>query len=471
MANDNNIQHFTAVDIEKYHKGLLSSTAMNAMEKAALDDPFLADALEGYATPGVNVAGDIAELKKRLEERTEQAKVIPMNPVVDTKRNNFKILRAAVILAFVAGAAFLMYQFNNKNKTTEIAQAPAKTETIQPAGSPDTTTAVPAGNNTNTTTNGSVFKNEKETKPETVTNTATGGANTFAKEKIATEATTTPAAPIINDAVKDETKRKKEKVDDLVIIPKELAKQEISTPAKATEKKELDYKTRNVNDGFYAKETELNKAFSANSKRADDQLSRTQLSNTFRGRITDVNNIGVPFANVTNPQDNVGTYTDAKGNFNLTYPDSVLNVQVRSLGFENSNVQLRNNVASTQIVLQEDKSLSEVVINNQKPNAAARSRDANIKIEESEPTDGWDNYDAYLSNNLKVPDDIKGKQTPGGSVQLSFEVDKNGEPINIRIEKSLCDKCDKEAKRLVKDGPKWKQGAAKKGRTTVTINF
>ncbi len=470
MASDNNIQHFTAVDIEKYHKGLLSSAAMNAMEKAALDDPFLADALEGYALPGVNATADIAELKKRLEERTEQAKVIPMNPVADSKRNNFKILRAAVILAFVAGAAFLMYQFNYKNKPNEIAQAPPKTETIQPAGSTDTTT-VPAGNNTSTSTitNGAV--SSADTKIQTApAEKATTGGTTFNKDVAGAEINTTPAAPIINDAVKDELKRKKEKEDDLVIIPKELAKQEVSAPAKAAEKKELDFKSRNANNGYYAKETELNKAFSANSKRADEQ-SRTQLSNTFRGRITDVNNIGVPFANVTNPQDNVGTYTDAKGNFNLTYPDSVLTVQVRSLGFENSNVQLRNNVASTQIVLQEDKSLSEVVINSQKPNAAARSRDANIKIEESEPTDGWDNYDAYLTNNLKVPDDIKGKQTSGGSVQLSFEVDKNGEPINIRIEKSLCDKCDKEAKRLVKDGPKWKQGAAKKGRTTVTINF
>jgi outer membrane biosynthesis protein TonB len=182
----------------------------------------------------------------------------------------------------------------------------------------------------------------------------------------------------------------------------------------------------------------------------------------------------VPFANVTNPQDNVGTYTDARGYFNLTYPDSVLNVQVRSIGFENNAVQLRNNVASTQIVLQDDrKSLSEVVVSNQKPNAAARSRESNIKIEESEPTDGWDNYDAYLANNLNVPEDIKTKQSANtaGSVQVSFEVDKNGEPINMKVEKSLCPKCDEEAKRLIKDGPKWKQSASKKGRTKVTINF
>ncbi len=70
-----------------------------------------------------------------------------------------------------------------------------------------------------------------------------------------------------------------------------------------------------------------------------------------------------------------------------------------------------------------------------------------------------------------MPDDIKNKQTGSSEVQVSFEVDKNGEPTNIKVEKSLCAKCDKEAIRLVKEGPKWKRSALKKGRTTVTIYF
>ena len=164
-------------------------------------------------------------------------------------------------------------------------------------------------------------------------------------------------------------------------------------------------------------------------------------------------------------------YTDARGNFNLTYPDSVLTVQVRSVGFENANVQLRNNVANNQVIMQDDrKNLSEVVVSNQKPDAANRNRDANMKLEQPEPADGWDNYGTYIANNLEIPEDLKNKQTSSGEVQVSFEVDKNGEPVNIRVEKSLCGKCDKEAIRLVKEGPKWNR-KAKKGRTTVTITF
>ena len=59
MSIDNNIKNFTGADIEKYHKGLLSSKERHDLEKAALDDPFLADALEGFAVAGVNPISDI----------------------------------------------------------------------------------------------------------------------------------------------------------------------------------------------------------------------------------------------------------------------------------------------------------------------------------------------------------------------------------------------------------------------------
>ena len=39
---------YTARDIEQYLAGNLSPLQMHAMEKAALDDPFLAEAMEGY---------------------------------------------------------------------------------------------------------------------------------------------------------------------------------------------------------------------------------------------------------------------------------------------------------------------------------------------------------------------------------------------------------------------------------------
>jgi hypothetical protein len=175
---------------------------------------------------------------------------------------------------------------------------------------------------------------------------------------------------------------------------------------------------------------------------------------------------------VTNIDDNVGTYADARGYFNLTSPDSILTVQVRGLGYNNRNLQLRNDIPNNPVVLREDKSLTAVVLSNKKPNASSRSVKNNMKLEgEPEPMDGWDNYDSYLANNLNIPEDLEKKNTGNmGEVKLSFEVNNSGEPVNIRVEKSLCGRCDQEAIRLIKEGPKWKRNA-RKSRTTVTVSF
>ena len=50
---------------------------------------------------------------------------------------------------------------------------------------------------------------------------------------------------------------------------------------------------------------------------------------------------------------------------------------------------------------------------------------------------------------------------------LSFDVDDNGIPRNIRVEKSLCASCDEEAIRLLKEGPKWEKKKNKKGKVKI----
>jgi TonB family protein len=69
-----------------------------------------------------------------------------------------------------------------------------------------------------------------------------------------------------------------------------------------------------------------------------------------------------------------------------------------------------------------------------------------------------------------VPEDFKAQKNESNSVELSFEVNKNGEPVNIKIEKSLCSSCDKEAIRLINKAPAG-SGMPGKTQTTVTINF
>src|SRR5688572_19163710 len=116
MEEGNNIKKYSAADIEKYWKGELSRSEMNALEKAALDDPFLADALEGYQHTS-SASGDIVLLNQKLDERVSgSAKLIPMGS------RRLPWLRVAAAVVIIAGLALLVSQFllDNKEKTIAI---------------------------------------------------------------------------------------------------------------------------------------------------------------------------------------------------------------------------------------------------------------------------------------------------------------------------------------------------------------
>ena len=71
-----------------------------------------------------------------------------------------------------------------------------------------------------------------------------------------------------------------------------------------------------------------------------------------------------------------------------------------------------------------------------------------------QPVIGVKAYNEYLKTNLIRPTDEECKNATG-VVTLSFPIDKNGHPYNIRIIQSLCPLADWEAMRLVKEGPIW----------------
>jgi hypothetical protein len=394
-------------------------------------------------------------------------------PLKGSRGNLSPFFRVAAILLVLASAGLLVYQFAfNLKKDTGLAEkTPAAREEIR-AATTDT-----GANVKNTTAQSGLTSTAEEKNKAKSDATAPAGladedgtlpASTnkdIAGEKAnETPVATAPARPTETAAVPESAAGKG--------AEKEMVREEVKTRAAVAKKQDTD-NNLSRDRAYQQPDDSRNRRAVPAGNQADDQYYRNRPMNTFRGRVTDASNTGLPFANVTNTEDNVGTYTDAYGNFVLTSPDSVLNVQIRSLGYDNSNILLRNDVASNKVVMKEDRSnLSEVVISSQKPNATARSKDSNRKLIEPEPADGWEKYDSYLANNLNTPEDFKQQKTnTDNSVQLSFEVDKSGEPVNIRIEKSLCSSCDKEAIRLVKEGPKWKRNANKKGRTTVTIQF
>jgi hypothetical protein len=497
MSKDSNIKSYTAIDIEKYHKGLLSPREMHDLEKAALDDPFLADALEGYSVPGINAAADISELKKRLSDRTEESR--KLIPLAVPPRSSFPWLRAAAMLILVLGAGFLVYQFGfnndsssplakseNKNvaekmdtnqSSNTVVSDPQKDVTLSQKPAADSSVSIAQGatqhfkKGSEQNTQAKAFQGDIVAVPDTVALATEKSNDNYYKNKSIAIA---PPPPVKQDTRNEPLEKKlqddKSPGGQNQIQFRKAAKAERNNMA--TTRKQTD--TSVVVNGYADMETASprSNAIAKQSNVAADELNNKNAgrANVFRGQVIDADNNVVPFANITNRADNIGTYTDAKGNFILTSPDSVLNVQVRSLGYENNNSQLNNQLLNNQVVMQEDRSLKEVVVSQKKVNST-RSRTSTMVLEEPEPVDGWTNYDAYLANNLNVPETWRSKQTEGsGAVTLSFEVNSKGQPVNISVEKSLCESCDREAIRLIKEGPKWKR-KSRKGRTSVTVTF
>jgi len=447
LSREKKYHKFTAEDIEKYHKGLLSPREMNELEKAALDDAFLADALEGYAAVSVNAAEDLSELEKRLKQKIAGAKVVSMHG-----RSLFRWWKVAAAVVIIAGFGFFAYWLSTSTSSKEVAKVESKPEQKKTPGE-QPKLSIPAGDSTKASAPGTISV------ANSVRQKKMNGAGTPQQQG---------TSRVLLDRASDTTNKgvAANASAPVTIEPLDVKteKDESSASPRSTPNSREDFAKTKM-------PTQENRKSAAPSamQRQEIAVMDQQKKNYFRGRVVDENNNPLPFANITNAKDNAGTYADVNGNFTLLSPDSTLDVQVRSVGFENNLARLKNNVASNQVTLQETKTLKETAkIYKQADNVT--SGVSATPLEEAEPVDGWSNYNLYLANNINVPADLK-KKTAGGQVQLSFDINQSGSPIDVRVEKSLSKKSDEEAIRVVRDGPKWMRKSKTVGRVMINVPF
>ena len=442
MAENNNIKDFTAADIEKYWKGKLSTAEMHAIEKAAMDNPFLADALEGYKNTA-SATNDIKHLRQRLDKRTEK-----IATVISLPRKKYSLLKAAAAIIIICGIGLTVQQLVLKNR--------------------DKATIVNLENKDSNTSEAAVTNNQ--VKPDTIKNITTTPSSSL--DQTETNAPKTLPTIISKQSLTTDTS----KTDDRLAtdIKREVNEKEItpgiSAAAGAKRKEE------SLEEVALAKpQNDTSKFLNANKTRAFAKQAEADyysnkdagiLNNKFNYRVVDAQNNPVPFANVMNTSDNVGTYTDVRGNFNLVSSDSILNVQIRSLGYNPANYKLLPSTQAGELVLKEDDyARKQILAQNRKVVSNVARKDS---AELEEPEVGWGNYNTYIANNIQIPDNIRSKSTRS-DVELSFDIDKAGNPINIKVTRSSqCKECDEEAKRLLKEGPKWKR-KGKKSKTTISI--
>jgi len=388
MSSNNN--NFTASDIERYHSGKMSMQERHALEKAALDDPFLADALDGYAfspTP----TEDLVKIQTKLDEKLNRNKVVPLF-------QKYKWISVAAMVVIIAAAGWLAYSISG-NTTDSLAVSQEKNDSV-------------------TDINSFSSPSQSTVDSSIVTRSASGALS---------------QQPPTNQQSKTAFKLPE-------TTNKDLANKTASQPVKdeTAQQERKDINADAATSAAVQNEAINNKSFS-------------KVENKNAGR----NNAPAVEPRVNNVSEPPSART-ASENAAVMGKRKVFN--------ENDSVKNIN------VVLQplpaDSNSLQEVVVVGYGSQKRSVEKYPRVIIDTLEPAEGFVKFDDYVANNLKMPEELKTK-TVSGEVQLSFDVNKEGQPINITVDKSLCRKCDEEAVRLLKEGPKWKKKKNKKGKLTI----
>jgi hypothetical protein len=470
MSNNENIRNYTAADIEDYLEGKLTPLQMNAIEKAALNDPFLAEALEGYETiPLPEWKGELAALKEQFLQQKATAKIIDL-----PKRTNLSWLKVAAAVLIIGGVGTFSYLLINKQQEPV---AIAKNTNAADLAFNDTTKRTTASESDSI--KGDLAKQEITDKAAKdgnnvgaiTDNSGIGTNNTIIKSdsKLDTSFVYTPTpAP-------GETASTKPTGSEPSVAAEKIVTNNSNTNNMANAVPQQNARFENETEGYATQKDRVRQDKDEDNKRR--QFKEQALNNNFIAQVVTPDNTPLPFANISIKSESFGTYADARGNFRLIGADSVLTVEVKSVGYQTRSYNLNSNSKQNKIILQEDLTTykNRTVVSGATTDMAKNKTSRRVTLTKDsltnvEPADGWDNYSMYADNNIEIPDDIT-KKNIHGTVELSFDVKRNGAITNIKVDKSLCDNCDEAAKKLLQQGPQWRVKKGRAGKGKIVVEF
>ena len=404
-----------------YIRGLRNGKEAHRLEKESMQDPFLADAMDGYNQVEGNHEQRIEKL--RMQVSAHSAK----------KKNTYAItwsIAACLIIGFGISSYFL---FLKKSMTDEvfIAEESVSTKLAEPAA--PLTPAIPA--------------------------TPTVPATPQKEIALATTKVKTDSTP-----VSEITARQANKKDMIAKIQATSQPQQGTPVATVPVMEEISEETAALQEVVATMDT-----FESES---DKKMKLAKVAtilpqkNMIKGRVTDEKGEPLIGASVTYKGTNIGTITNMNGEFSLVKKDDKKRLTAEYIGYD--PVEIRVDTSRTMLIaMNENKqALNEVVVvgYGAKKNKKSTTLGSDAKVKEQaekeitpQPAIGKRNYQKYLKENIVRPTDEKCAQVKG-KVVLTFLVNKEGRPFYIKVKESLCESADKEAIRLIQEGPDWIYG-------------
>ena len=437
--------------LEDYLDGKLDAKTMNRVEREALEDPFVAEALAGLSASPKRSLQSISLLQKQLQERIAEQQVSKKTKVITWQR--LSIAATAAVMFIAVSIVFWMKETARQN---ELAKQPKSVDvTIAPVV------------------------------PEPVPPVTTDG---LAKLK------TDPkkdAAEIENSDVNPRTAEIDRAVAAAKINAYAANRKAKTAPATA----EKDAQALNEVAGYSNAQKKMSVAApvpaSARVMSADMMLGS---SNTpmLRGKVTaESNGDPLPGVIVKVEGTKLSAVTDTEGRFSIPADSSIKaeKVVLNYIGFNSKVVSLKWNEPMNIRLAESTSALSEVAMT---ANAAQRSKKttdsnginakslgnvlsgkvAGLEVSDhkemvSAPDGGWNKWNRYIRRNHKFDKEpFLNRQ-----VVLSFSIGADGRPAEVKVLKGIDEVHDQEAKRLLMNGPKWKIPANPTDRVNLSIAF
>jgi TonB family protein len=430
-------------DIEKYRKGELTPNEMHSLEKRALSDPFLADALEGAESMSPdNFSKDLKELKESIRLQSEEKSVASLAaskrasapamrkaakdqlPSGESAMTNKWVwpLRMAASLLIMIGIFWAANQIIPKEEKESLAlkneeankqsTKQAKEATRDSVGIEQQPVASPLAK--------SLVERPKKIVAAKPIETVPNGSGVVAATTVEAEEKQTA---LLDVAATKETPH--EEVVELTKIEK-LATAEPVAPLS----------TKDV--GFASRGQESKR------KSATAQIVLGQVLSSEDGQ-------PLPGVNVLQQGTTEGTVTDADGKYQVAMEGVDPKLVFSFVGFKTKEVSVGSQKEVNVRLGLDLTQLSEVVVTG----AAARDNADRLPvIRLAEPAGGRKAYDKYLESGLRYPVEALTKKVKG-RVTVKFTVGIDGGLDEFSVIKSLGYGCDEEVLRLVKEGPTW----------------
>nr|WP_255647342.1 TonB family protein [Fulvivirga sedimenti] len=186
----------------------------------------------------------------------------------------------------------------------------------------------------------------------------------------------------------------------------------------------------------------------------------TQNGRTVRGRVILQDGTPIPGVNVAINGTNDGTVSDIDGYYQINVPNDA-SLVFSLIGMEQQEVTRPDREEINVTMAQDVTALSEVVV-------TGRSQPG-LTIG-ANPEDGQAAFEEYLDKNLQYPED--GRE---GTVIVRIDISPNGNIEDMKVIRSMGETYDREAIRLLENGPKWtpalKNGNPVSDRVRVKIIF